>query len=140
MVVLKEGCCKVTWFHCRFCWIELSLNKNLFFYFRWKSNAVNSLTVEVAATTIQLPLTILATVATFPVAIQLMPSLITQPLQQPQRLHSIANLKSRAAVNWALPMTIMISLQTMGIENTVTDEAIGTNQGKLGVLTRILLE
>ena len=28
-------------------------------------------------------------------------------------------------------MTIMISLQTMGIENTVTDEAIGTNQGKL---------
>ena len=28
-------------------------------------------------------------------------------------------------------MTIMISLQTMGIENTVTEEAIGTNQGKL---------
>ena len=25
----------------------------------------------------------------------------------------------------------MISLQTMGIENTVTDEAIATNQGKL---------
>ena len=25
-------------------------------------------------------------------------------------------------------MTIMISLQTMGIENTVTDEAIGTNK------------